>query len=149
MNAIEHMRRRLEAADGVAATLAEAWDAFDLIRAVARQHEQQDPDFAAYTMAATSAVRGRNLLSTAPSIPRQPSTSPRREPSAVADPAAAVGALGASGYADIADSLASLASLLSSRLIASALAGDDAVDRQACTTAAAEAESIRALLDGE
>ena len=149
MNAIQHVRLRLEAAAGVAATLAQAWDAFDLIRGMSRQQEQQSEDFAAYAMAAASAVRGRNLLSSAPSILSHLSASPGCEPSSITTSSMVAGRAGASGLTEPADSLASLASLLASKLIASALAADDAADRQACTQAAAEAESIRALVDRE
>jgi hypothetical protein len=149
VNPIERMLLRLDGADGVAATLTQAWDVFDLIRAVSRQNEQHSGDGAAYTMAAAAAVRGRNLLTMAPSIPRHPRASSRHLQSAVADPAAATGHPGASGPDDTADTLATLASLLASRLIASALAADDAADRRACTAAAAEAGSICSLLDGE
>jgi hypothetical protein len=148
MNAVDRVRLHLEAADGVAATLAEAWDVFDFIRVVSRQHEQ-GKDFAAYAMAAASAVRGRNLLTSAPSIPGHSSPSSRRQSRAAHVSPAVAQRAGASGFADAAGSLASLASLLASRLIASALAADDAADRQACTGAAAEANSICSLLDGE
>ncbi len=149
MNAIEHVRLRLEAAEGVAATLAQAWDAFDLIRGVSRQQEQQSGDFAAYAMAAASAVRGRNLLTSTPSILGHVSASPGCEPSSITISGTVTDLAGASGLTEPADSLASLASLLASRLIATALAADDAADRQACTAAATEAGSICSLLDSE
>lgn len=149
MNTIECTRLLLEGADGIAATLAEAWDAFDLIRAVCRQNEQHSKDFAAYAMAAASAVRGRNLLTAAPSITQHSGTTPGCASSAVASAATVADQSEPGGPADAAESLASLASLLASRLIASALAADDAADRQACTAAAAEAGSICSLLDSE
>ena len=148
MNVIEHVRLRLEAVEGVAATLVQAWDAFDLIRGMSRQQEQQSADFAAYAMAAASAARGRNLLTRAPSILRHVSASPGFEPNSITTSSTVTDRARASEPTEPADSLASLASLLASRLVAIALATDDTAGRQACTVAAAEAGAICSLLDG-
>jgi len=138
MNEIKDMHERLESAVGITGILAHSWAAFDLIRVILRRYQDRAGEvFAAYTMAAAAAVRGRNLLTAAPSIPLGHTATTNGAPSQSAD------------AAEIADSLASLASLLSSRLMSAALVATHAGDRDACQQAAAEADSINTLLTGE
>jgi hypothetical protein len=66
------MTARLRGTDGVAATLAAGFDAFEVIRAAARDCEDRASElFAAFMMAAGSAVEGRNALAAAPSLTRR------------------------------------------------------------------------------
>jgi hypothetical protein len=135
---IEKMRARLDAADSTAATLTQAWDAFDLIRAITRRYEDRaGAAFAAYALAAASAVRDRNLLTASPSIP----------PSRTTPAGDSLGEPADAGKA--ADALADLASLLSARLMSVAQVATHASDREACELAAVQADSICALLIGE
>jgi hypothetical protein len=135
MGDIKDMHERLETATGITGILAQSWAACDLIRATLRRYQDRAGDaFAAYTMAAAAAVRARNLLAAAPSIPPGHTGATNGSPSQSAD------------AAEIADMLANLASLLSNRLISAAQLAVQAADRDACQQAAAEAESINALL---
>ena len=134
MREIDDMRTRLDAATGAAETLAQAMDAFDLIRQMARQYEHHAGDwFAAYAMAAASAVQGRNVLGTAPSIPLSHAAAAAASPEWLADADAA------------ADALAELATLLSSRLKSVAVEVSPG-EREICTLAAEQADAIHALL---
>jgi cell division septum initiation protein DivIVA len=132
---IDDMRTRLETASSMTDTLAQAWDAFDLIRQTARQYEHQAGEwFAAYAMAAASAVHGRNLLTTMPPIPLTRATPATSDPEQPGDAETA------------ADALADLAFLLSSRLKAAARHASHASGREICERAAAQADAIASLL---
>ena len=111
------------------------FDAFEVIRLVARASEDLAPDlFAAFITTAGTAVEGRNALNDAPSLP--PATGP--------PPTVTLSATVGAGH--IADELAALAALLAQRL---AEAGAQAVlegDRAACQHAANAATDIHRLL---
>ncbi|HLI78017.1 MAG TPA: hypothetical protein VKV02_13815 [Acidobacteriaceae bacterium] len=132
---INDMRDWLESTEHIAALLSVAWEAFDLIRTVCRQHETAcGTDFAAYAMAAAAAVRGRNIIAAAPSIP------PRRINLAQA------GLAKKADTGQVADALAVLAAALSGRLTSTVMTTASRADEQAGEQAATQAESIRALL---
>ena len=111
------------------------FDAFEVIRLVARAGEDLAPDlFAAFITTAGTAVEGRNALGDAPSLP------PATRPPPAITMSSTVGA------GQIADELAALATLLAQRL---AEAGAQAVregDRAACQHATYAAADIHRLL---
>jgi hypothetical protein len=133
---LSDLERRLSASCSTADILAAAWDAFEQIRATARLCEPDAGDaFAAFAMAAATAVQARNLLSAAPSMPPGPGTRPP-------DP----GLRQPVGADDAADGLAAFAATLSTTLTSAARRACDIQDRQACELAAAHATAIHALL---
>jgi hypothetical protein len=136
---LDEVERRLAAARSTTDTLAAAWDAFDHIRATARRCEPHAGDsFAAFAMAAATAVQARNLLSAAPSMPPGPATTPHRpEQEQPADAETA------------ADDLAAFAAAFSECLTRAARQAQDIQDRQVCELAAAHATAIHALLTPE
>jgi hypothetical protein len=126
---------RLRGGTTLADLLDAGFDAFEVIRLVARAGEDLAPDlFAAFMIAAGIAVEGRNALGNAPSLP--PATEPPPAPTVSL----------AAGVGQIADELAALAALLAQRL---AEAGAQAVgegDRAACQHATHAAADIHRLL---
>jgi hypothetical protein len=124
----------------VSATVPEVldagFDAFEVIRQMARACEDRVPElFAAFLVAAGAAVEGRNALNDAPSLPparSSPMTSP------IMSLAADVG--------HVADELAELAALLARRLPEAAAEANLADDRAACDRATRAAADIHQLL---
>jgi hypothetical protein len=112
------------------------FDAFEVIRQVARACESRVPElFAAFMVAATTAVESRNALNDAPSLP------PARGgpvPSPTVSPTADVG--------HVADRLAALAALLARRLTEAAARADLAGDEDACECAAQSAADLHQIL---
>jgi len=134
MKELDAIASRLRGGTALAELLDAGFDAFEVIRLVARAGEDLAPDLlAAFITAAGTAVEGRNALADAPSLP--PAT---RRPAITMS--ATVGA------GQIADELAALAALLARRL---AEAGAQAVregDRAACQHATCAAADIHRLL---
>jgi hypothetical protein len=134
MKELDAIASRLRGDTALAGLLDAGFDAFEVIRLVARASEDLAPDlFAAFITAAGTAVEGRNALGDAPSLP--PATT---------RPAITMSA--AVGAGQIADELAALATLLAQRL---ADAGAQAVregDRAACQHAVDAAADIHRLL---
>jgi hypothetical protein len=135
MKELDAIAARLREGTTLAALLDAGFDAFEVIRLVARASEDLAPDlFAAFITAAGTAVEGRNALGDAPSF--RPATGP--------PPAVAVSTTAGAGQ--VADELVALATLLAQRL---AEAGAQAVregDRAACQYATCAAAGIRRLL---
>jgi hypothetical protein len=126
----------LRAAGSVAETLDAAFDAFEAIRAAARDCEDRAPElFAAFMLAAGAAVEGRNALAAAPSLPR------RGGETANADAASL-----SADVAEVADALADLSGLLAHRLQEAAAHTGNASDGSACRDAAGAAAQIHQFL---
>jgi hypothetical protein len=134
MKELDAIAARLRGDTALAGLLDAGFDAFEVIRLVARASEDLAPDlFAAFITTAGTAVEGRNALGDAPSLP--PAT---RRPTITMSSTAGAG--------QIADELAALATLLAQRL---AEAGAQAVregDRAACQLAVDAAAGIHRLL---
>ena len=70
MSQIELLRQRLLRADSVAGMLATGWEAFEFVRGVAGANADRSADmYPAFTFARGAAVRGRNAIAFAPSMP--------------------------------------------------------------------------------
>ena len=135
MHEIDTMQARVEAADGLAGTLAAGWDAFELLLVTCEQCEDRSDElFAAFSFAAAAAAEGRNILTDAPSLPPGPDAGTSQAPFVEAD------------LEKIADALASLAGVLSSRLSSAGRQAHGTADQAACRDAAREARRIRELL---
>jgi hypothetical protein len=136
MNELDACTARVRSSATLAELIEAGFDAFEVIRQVARACEDWAPGlFAAFMTAAGAAVEGRNALNDAPSLPPARTGPP---PSPTVSAAASTGC--------IADELAALAALLAQRLaqarVLAALAGDQA----ACQHAACAAAEIHRLL---
>jgi hypothetical protein len=132
---LDAIAARLRGGTTFADLLDAGFDAFEVIRLVARACEDRTPElFAAFMTTAGTAVEGRSALSEAPSLPPATGPLPAITMSATVD-------------ADqIADELAAVAALLAQRL---AEAGAQTVregDRAACQHAIYAAADIRRLL---
>jgi len=139
MSRISLVRDRLERADGLAAVLDAAYDAFEDILLAIRAHENPaDGTFIPLVMAAASAAEGRNAIVFAPSLPsrRLHPASTRDEPP---DPA---------NVEDITAALAVLSELLATRLTDAAGSAPGHTDQTACYEAARAARDIHSLLTG-
>jgi hypothetical protein len=135
MKELDAIASRLRGGAALAGLLDAGFDAFEVIRLVARAGEDLAPDlFAAFITTAGTAVEGRNTLGGAPSLP--PAT--RR-------PAITISSTVDAGQ--IADELAALATLLAQRLaVAGAQGVGEGGDRAACQHAVDAAAGIRRLL---
>ena len=135
MKELDAIAARLRGGTALAGLLDAGFDAFEVIRLVARASEDLAPAlFAAFITAAGTAVEGRNALGDAPSLP--PATAPR--------PAITMSA--AVGAGQIADELAALAALLAQRLAEAGAQGVGEGDRAACQHATCAAADIHRLL---
>jgi hypothetical protein len=136
MNELDAITAQVQGSTTVAELLDAGFAAFEVIRRVARAYEDQAPDlFAAFMIAAGTAVEGRNALHDAPSLPPV-----RRSP----PPATTVSR---SADADhIADKLAALAALLAQRLSEAAAQAGLVGDRDTCQHATRAAARIYQLL---
>ena len=135
MTELDAIAARLRGGTALAGLLDAAFDAFEVIRLVARAGEDLAPDlFAAFITTAGAAVEGRNALGDAPSLP--PATGP--------PPAVALSATARAGQ--IADELAALAALLAQRLAEEGALAVGEGDRAACQHAANAATDIHRLL---
>lgn len=138
MQEIDGIRLRLEAADGLAALLEVAWDAFSLMLAACQECEGQSAElFAAFAFAASAAATGRRVLVAAPSLPPRRGSGTGHEASVRPD------------LEEIGDGLASLARLLDLRLSSAAGQARGPGDRRACRDAAVESARICELLARE
>jgi hypothetical protein len=136
MNDLDAITARVVRAATVPELLDVGFDAFEVIRQVARACEDRAPSlFAAFILAAGAAVEGRNALNDAPSLPHD------RCRSALA-PAMNLAADVGRG----ADELAELAALLTQRLREAAAQANLAGDRDACERATRAAAGIYQLL---
>jgi hypothetical protein len=139
VNQIKRIRQHLIDADGVSGVLFASWQVFELVRAVTGANAGQAADmYPAFTFARGAAVRGRNAIAFAPSLPADGAPWPDT-------PAPVAGDL----Y-EVADAVAELASVLTGRLREAAGLAADPGDRAACENAASHAERIsRLLVKGE
>jgi hypothetical protein len=136
MDELSAIATRVNDSSTVAESLDAAFDAFEFIRLVARVCEVRAPElFAAFMLAAGSAVEGRSALNDAPSLPRARNGSPSAP---TVSPGADIDL--------IADELAALAALLAHCLPAAAGRADLAGDRDACERGARAAVDIQRLL---
>jgi hypothetical protein len=130
------MEARLRAAATLPDALAAGFDAFEIIRLLARDCEDRVPGlFAAFMNAADAAVDGREAITAAPALPR-----PGR-------PGAGAGVPGASlDVAEIAGALAGLGALLRDCLSRAAVLAAGPEDQVACKDAAQAAGRICQLM---
>jgi hypothetical protein len=139
MSYIAAARRRVQQASGLGGVLDAAYDAFESMLSVIRDHEDSaDGMFIPFVMAATCAANGRDAVLFAPSLP------PRRlhEP-----PAAEAGSHEGSAEA-VAGAVAALSLLLASQLAEVAGSAPEHEDRAACQDGARCAQQIHDLLTG-
>ena len=140
MNQIISAQNRLREASGLPAVLDAAYDAFEIIRSVLREHDDPaDAMFVPFVMSATSAANGRDAIGFAPSLP------PQRSAGAAASgndpqPGASAGELAAA--------VDGLSQLITARLTQAARSAPDLRDRAACADACQDARDIHALLTG-
>jgi hypothetical protein len=127
---------RLTAAIDLPGVLDSAYDAFEDVLAVLRHHQEDDDEaaFAAFVFAACAAANGRDWVAWAPALP--PATP--REP--------ADDLLERACVTEVALAIAQVSFELVRRLTACAANATDLVDRACCGHAAAEAETIHALM---
>jgi hypothetical protein len=135
VRAIEAVTARLNQAGPVPELLAAGFDAFEVIRVLARGFDSHAPAlFAAFMSTADAAVDGREAITLAPALSQASSRrSPVITPAANADVHALTG------------ELAALSSLLAARLTGLAAIAAPA-DRAACQQAAAAARRIHHLM---
>ncbi len=130
-------RQRLQEADGLAAVLDAAYEAFEGMLSVI--HPVQDPAsslFAAFVMAAASAADGRNAVALAPSLPRRPLLAvPAEQQPWSGEPPERV-----------AEMVAGLSHLVAERLTQAAAWSPDTGDQAACRHAAQSARDVCGLL---
>ena len=139
MRRVEQVSRagaRLRDAAGLPELLAASFDAFELIRLIARACDNRVPAlFAAFMMTADAAVDGREALTIAPSLPLS---------------AAGHGhggmLLADAGMGEITDALAALGALLHDRLTGASAQATASSDQEACSEAAEAAGRIRHLM---
>jgi hypothetical protein len=136
MDGLDAITARVTGSTPISDLLEASFDAFEVMRQVARACEDQVPElFAAFMVAATTAAEGRNALNDAPSLPPARSSPTPSLTVSLADDAD-----------HVADGLAELAALLAQRLHGPAALADLAVDRDACERAAQAATDIHQIL---
>jgi len=134
---ISNAETRLREATTVPGTLSASFDAFEVIRSLARGNENRVPGlFAAFMMAADAAVDGREAVTIAPSLPPAAGSRMPGRPAAGAD------------VGEIADAMAALGALLGDRLSRAAATAATPGDRTACEEAAEAAGRICELMTG-
>ncbi len=136
MQQTERISARLRDASSLPETLDVSFDAFEVIRLLARQSQDRDPGcFATFMRTADAAVDGREAITIAPSLPP-----PSRG-------AAEVDALAAHpDLAKVTASVASLGALLDGLLTHAATAATTPGDRAACEQATSAARRIHQLM---
>jgi hypothetical protein len=136
MTMMDAAQQRLQEADGLAVVLDAAYAAFEGMVSVI--HPVQDPSsglFAAFVMAAASAVDGRNALALAPSLPRHSLLAvPAEQQPRPGEPPERV-----------ADLVAGLSRLVAEQLTQAAVSAPDIDDRDACRHSAQSARDICGL----
>ena len=127
---------RLRQASNLPEILAASFDAFEVIRLLARRSEDRVVGlFAAFMSAADAAVDGREAVTTARSLPvPDVSTTAPGESAAQAD------------LGEVIDALAALGGLLDDRLTRAAVTAAEPADRAACEDAAGAARRIHQLM---
>jgi hypothetical protein len=132
---LDAIAARLRGGTTLADLLDAGFDAFEVIRLVARAGEDLAPElFAAFITASGTAVEGRNALGDAPSLPPATAVLPAITMSATV------------GADQIADELAALAALLAQRLAEAGAQTAWEGDRAACQHATCAAADIHRLL---
>lgn len=137
---------RVRAAAGPSGLLAEAFDAFEVVRTLARGCEAQHPELLmTFMTVADAAVDGREALTVAPTLPAGPS----RVATGAVSPGAAEP--GPAGPDEVADLLSKLGTLLAERLTSAAATATLPGDQAACLEAAQAAQRISQLMarDGD
>jgi hypothetical protein len=128
---------RLRQAATLPDMLAASFDAFEVIRLLARDNEDRVHGlFAAFMTAADAAVDGREAVTAAPSLP----------PGSGSLPGSSLPASPCAGVREIADAMAALAALLGQRLGCAATLSTALSDQAACEEAVAAAARIRQLM---
>ena len=136
MHEAAQAQARVQASGSLPDLLTEAFDAFEVIRILARTSEDQAPHLlAAFMTTADTAVDGREALTIAPSLP--PGLS--RVTTATESPSRA-------GPGEVADAVARLAAVLGEHLSSAAADAALAGDRGACLEAAHAAKRIGQLM---
>ncbi len=139
MNALQEIAATetgLQQATTVTTILTASLTAFELIRHLARSHEDQIPDlFAAFSLSAGAAVEGREWLVLAGSSP-------------TASTAANATVPPGTGPEEMADALAALSAVLADRLSRAAALATGPGDKAACAHAADAARNVHHLLAG-
>lgn len=126
------------AADTLPGLLAAAFDAFEVIRIIARANDRVEPGgFPAFMAVAEAAVQGREAVSAAPSLPPGPAESITRS------------IVRAGDVNEVRAALAALAAPLASKLADSAAAAPPPGEREACAEAAAAATRIQRIMTGD
>lgn len=132
----ERTQARVQASGSLPDLLAEAFDAFEVIRILARGSEDQAPHLlATFMTAADAAVDGREAVTVAPSLPAGPNPM-----------ATATVSLSSAEPREVADALAGLAAVLDEALTGAAASAALAGDRAACLEAAEAAQQISQLM---
>jgi hypothetical protein len=136
MNEVALIKERLREASSLPELLAVSFDAFEMIRLLARRSQDRVPGlFAAFMWTADAAVDGREAVTIAASFPvPDASTTAPGEPAANAD------------LGHVIDALAALGRLLDARLTRAAVTAAEPGDRAACEDAADAARRIRQLM---
>lgn len=130
--------RMIGGASTLPGLLAAAFDAFEVIRIIARASDKLAPgSFAAFMTTAEAAVQGRGAITGSPSLPPGPAAPITRR----------VVTVSSAGEARAA--LAVLAGLLASRLAEAGTVAPPPADRAACAEAAAAAGQIRQIMTGD
>lgn len=135
MQQADGIQHRLQEAHSLPDTLAVSFDAFEVIRLLARQSQDRVPElFAAFMTAADAAVDGREAITIAPSLP---------PPAGNATP---TGPMANAELDEVIAALATLAGILAGRLTGAAALATLPDDRAACGEAAAAAQRIHQLM---
>lgn len=139
MEEITRVAERLRASSDLGETLAAGFDAFEAIRAAARDGEDDTDLFAAFLLTAGAAVEGRNAVAAAPSLPPARGVTPDgTRPASIAP----------GTIQEMTAALATLGELLARRLAGAAASAATPGDRAACGGAARAARQIHQLLAG-
>ena len=132
----QHAQARVQSAGSLPDLLGGAFDAFEVIRILARNGEEQAPHLlATFMTAADAAVDGREAVTIAPSLPAGPS----RMATVTVSPSSAE-------PREVADALAGLATVLDEALTRAAADAALAADQAACQEAAYAARTISQLM---
>jgi hypothetical protein len=135
MDDLRTFAARLQHDADLPAVLAASFDAFEVIRRLARRCQNLDPDlFAAFMSTAATAADGRDAITTAPSLSPGPATQLGGMPQPADDPAEA------------ADAITALAIILATWLDGAADQSAIPGDRTACKDAGDAARQIRQLM---
>jgi hypothetical protein len=134
VRAISTAETHLREATTVPGTLSASFEAFEVVRLLARGNEDRVPElFAAFMMAADAAVDGREAVMTAPSLPPAVGSHLPSTPTVGGD------------VGEVANAMASLGALLGDRLYRAAATAAPG-DRAACEEAAEAAGRICELM---